>query len=259
MEHTFVILAYKESRYLEECIKSILNQTKKSNVIIGTSTPNEFIAGMAEKYQLPVIVNPKRGAGLAADFDFGLAAGKTQLVTVAHQDDTYEPEYTEQILKHAGNDTIILFTDYHERHEQGDVYENRNLRIKRLLLKPLEISAFQRVKWIRRRVISLGNPICCPSVTFHTKKVQAPVFVSDFKSNMDWCAWERLSKQSGRFVYIKKDLMMHRVHEESTTTEIIKENLRTAEDYEMFCKFWPAWIAKKLAKIYAKSEENNEQ
>ena len=41
--HTFVVLAYKESIYLETCIKSVLNQKYKSDVVIATSTPNDFI------------------------------------------------------------------------------------------------------------------------------------------------------------------------------------------------------------------------
>ena len=41
--HTFVVLAYKESRYLEECIKSVLNQSYKSKVVIATTTDNKFI------------------------------------------------------------------------------------------------------------------------------------------------------------------------------------------------------------------------
>ena len=32
--HTFVICAYKESDYLEECIKSVINQSVKSNIVI---------------------------------------------------------------------------------------------------------------------------------------------------------------------------------------------------------------------------------
>lgn len=259
MEHTFVILAYKESKYLEECVRSILKQTVKSNVVIGTSTRNKYIENIAKKYELLVVDNKKPGMGLAADFDFGLQAATTQFVTIAHQDDTYEPEYTKMVMGRVSNDTIILFTDYHERHKNGIVHVNQNLKIKRMLLKPLEYAPFQHMKWVRRRILSLGNPICCPSVAFNKAKVQGPAFKSDFKSNMDWCAWEKLSRLPGRFVYIKKDLMMHRIHEESTTTEIINDNLRTREDYMMFCKFWPSWAAKRIAGIYAKSEENNQE
>ena len=78
------------------------------------------------------------------------------------------------------------------------------------------------------------------------------------KCNIDWYAWEQISNLTGSFSYISKPLMAHRVHEESTTSEIIKDNQRTAEDYKMFCKFWPEAIAKLLTKIYANSEKSNE-
>lgn len=46
--HTFAICAYGESEYLEECISSLLNQTVKTNILISTSTPSEYICKMAE-------------------------------------------------------------------------------------------------------------------------------------------------------------------------------------------------------------------
>ena len=54
INHTFVVLAYKESPLLEECIKSVLNQKYKSKVIIGTSTPNDYIKKIANKYKLKI-------------------------------------------------------------------------------------------------------------------------------------------------------------------------------------------------------------
>ena len=50
--HTFVVLAYKESKYLEESVKSVLNQKYKSKVVIATSTPNDYIKKLAKKYKL---------------------------------------------------------------------------------------------------------------------------------------------------------------------------------------------------------------
>lgn len=51
--HTFVICAYKESRYLEECVLSLLAQTYQSKIIVVTSTPNKWIEDIVEKYHLP--------------------------------------------------------------------------------------------------------------------------------------------------------------------------------------------------------------
>ena len=50
MRHTFVICAYKESEFLEECVESLKKQTIKSNIIMVTSTPNEHIKKIANKY-----------------------------------------------------------------------------------------------------------------------------------------------------------------------------------------------------------------
>ena len=55
--HTFAICAYRESPYLEECIRSVLNQSMKTSVIITTSTPNHHIRSIAEKYGVPVFEN----------------------------------------------------------------------------------------------------------------------------------------------------------------------------------------------------------
>ena len=51
--------------------------------------------------------------------------------------------------------------------------------------------------------------------------------------------------------------MGHRVHEGSTTTEIIGMNLRTIEDLEMLKKFWPEKIAKIINKVYKNAEKSN--
>ena len=51
--------------------------------------------------------------------------------------------------------------------------------------------------------------------------------------------------------------MGHRVHEQSTTTEIIKDNIRTKEDLEMLKKFWPTPIAKLINHFYKNGEKSN--
>ena len=60
MEHVFVVLAYKESKELENCIKSVLNQSIKTNVVIATSTPNNYIKTIAKKWKYDYNYNCKR-------------------------------------------------------------------------------------------------------------------------------------------------------------------------------------------------------
>lgn len=258
-DHTYVICAYKESAYLEDCILSLLNQTIKSNIVMVTSTYGEFLSNMAEKYQIPVYRN-KGISGIAGDWNFALSQVKTSIATIAHQDDIYEPWYTEMVLKcmNESNHPLIFFSDYGEIRQDKRVDSNRLLFIKRIMLLPLRMKWARKSIFIRRRVLSLGSPISCPTVSYYLPNLQFPVFSSDYRSDLDWQAWERLSKIKGDFIFCNKICMYHRIHEESTTTEVLQEHKRCKEDLEMFTKFWPKFVAHILEYWYQKSEKSNE-
>ncbi len=259
MNHTFAICAYKESPYLEECIQSLLKQTVKSELIMVTSTPNDHIRSIAEKYKIPLYANPGEG-GIAQDWNFGYEMAKTRYVTLAHQDDVYFPEYARTILKALRREKhpLIAFSDYWELRNGEFVKENRLLNIKRLMLTPLRFRPFFSSVWVRRRILSVGSAICCPSVTMVKENIEGQVFAVHFRSNVDWEAWTALTRKKGQFVYCPEPLMAHRIHEDSETSAIIGDNRRGQEDYEMFRQFWPAPIARRLAGIYGKSEGSNQ-
>ena len=256
--HTFVICAYKESAFLEECIQSIMKQGVKSNVLLTTSTPNEYISKIAQKYGIEVRVNDGE-KGITQDWNFALSQVKTPYATIAHQDDVYEPRYLELVMERIQRcqNPLIVFTDYCELRNGEKVAENMMLKVKRMMLLPLRIKCFENSKFVRR-VLSMGDPICCPSVTFCLENLELPVFQHGFRSCEDWEAWEKLSYLKGAFCYISEPLMYHRIHEESATTAIINDNARNEENYIMFCKFWPKWIARWINRFYAKSEKSNE-
>ena len=256
--HTFVVLAYKESVYLEDCILSCINQNYKSNVVIATSTPNEFIYKIAYIYKLNVFINYK-GVGIGADFNFAATCIDSDIVTVAHQDDLYDPEYSEKIILSYKSypNSLILFSNYYEIRDGRNIYSNKNINIKKKLLFPLRFKRFSGFKLCKRLVIAFGNSICCPAVSFVTKNIPKDIFLENMKSNVDWSAWERISKRKGNFILINEQLMGHRIHGGSTTSEIILDDCRSKEDFEIFQRFWPKFIAKYLCKIYKKSEESN--
>lgn len=260
MKHTFVVLAYKESKFLEECIQSVLNQSIKTNCVIATSTPNKYIDSIAKKYKLKVLVN-KESKGIGYDFDFAKNCVKSDLVTIAHQDDIYDYTYAEEMLNAYNKmpDSLIIFPDYYEIRKEGKVYKNTNLIIKRVLLSLVKFHKLAHLKIIKRSCIRFGNAISCPAVTFVNENTPKEVFSVDLKCNIDWYAWEQLSKLKGRFYFINKTLMGHRIYSESTTSEIINDNKRSEEDYYIFCKFWPKLIARTLSKIYANSEKSNNE
>lgn len=258
-DHTFVICAYGESPFLEKCILSLKNQTISSKIIITTSTPNALIVKMAEKYQLPLYINEEK-KGIAADWNFGCNMCKTKLVTLAHQDDIYEPWYIEKILNAVSGRKrpLLIFTDYGELRREEKIDKNHLLRIKRILLLPLKCRQLQGNRWIRRRVLSIGSPISCPTVTYVKENLPENIFQEGYSGALDWQAWEQLSKLRGEFIYCSKICMYHRIHENSATSTIIANHRRSEEDFAMFCKFWPLPIAKIISKWYHLGEASND-
>lgn len=254
--HTFVICAYKQSVYLEECIKSVLNQSVKSNVIITTSTPNDFIRDMAQKYNLKMFVNEGK-SGIGQDWNFGVSMANTDYVTIAHQDDIYKQNYLEEIVKNIekGNDFVIAFTDYREIKNGEEIKLTKNLRLKKVFLFPLRI--FKKSKFVKKRVLALGCSICCPSVTVNKKITGENPYRTELKCDLDWDTWDKMADYDAKFLYIPKELMQHRIHEESETSNLIENNVRLEEDFLMFKRYWPEHVAKFLMKFYKNAIKTN--
>jgi len=262
-DHVFVICAYKENQYLNECIQSLKKQSCKSTIIIVTSTPNNHIQELSNIYEIPLFINNDFN-GIAADWNFAYQQMKDKkLLTIVHQDDIYEPDYLYQILKLANKtqNSLIIYTDYYEIRKKYDgffrQYNNLLLNIKRIMNFPLQFSLIQRNKFIRRFILSFGNPICCPSVTYNKNNLHELIFDTNFNNTCDYKAWAMISKLKGTFIYIPKRLVGHRIYNESTTSITIANNIRKKEDLEMLSEFWPKKIVPIIYFFYQKAEKSN--
>jgi len=251
LEHTFVIPCYKDSSFLPECIESLLGQTKKSNILLTTATPSEYITNIADKYNIPLIVN-KRAPGIASDWNFSLNSCKTQYCTLAHQDDIYFPEYTEQMLKaiKRTSQNLIAFCDYEELKNNSSRFWLTYLTVKRILLLPFYLKHNWQSIFVKRAILCMGCPICCPSVIFNLDVLKDFQFSSEYTINLDWNAWLELSKKEGGFSFVPKPLMQHRISSECETSMGLNENRRQNEDKIIFHRLWPKYIASLLAKTY---------
>ena len=259
IDHSFAILAYKESPYLEECIRSLVSQTKKSNIYISTSTPSRFLDRLAKKYELRIHLN-KKSSGIASDWSFAYNASGTRYVTLAHQDDLYGENFSLELMKRRKleEESLIFFTNYGELVNGESRFYTLNLVIKRVICRFFFLfSDSIRVNFLKTSLLSFGSPIPCPSVTYDRQHLNDFNFSEEFKINMDWDAWLRIAEKRGSFVRIEKNLMLHRIHPESETTKGISDNRRYNEDLRMFSRIWPAFFVKFIAKIYKLSYGSN--
>lgn len=257
--HTFAICAYKESEYLEKCIRSIVGQSVKSNVIICTSTPNEYIRSLARKYKLKTYIR-KGEPNIKEDWNFAYDKAKTPYVTLAHQDDLYNKDYTKELkksIKKSKGDFLIYYTGYRPV-KNNEIKTDINCILRAVLRFPMNFKLMSGINAVKLATLSLGNSICCPSVTYNKKKIGRSVFTSELKFNIDWDTFYKLANTYGRFLYNNKILTYYRIHNAATSKAFIDNNLRVKEDTKMFEKFFSPFITKIIMRFYRKAYKTYE-
>ena len=268
--HAFVICAYKKSPYLESCIQSLMRQTVKSDVIMVTATPSQYLTKLCRAYKIPLFIREGEPE-IGEDWRFGWQqAGKDHsLVTIAHQDDIYHKNYAKELLRQyeAHPDMTVFCTDYvilktkEERMADGTLYPvhtevvsgDKGRFIKKILRFPLRFSFLAHKGWVKRSVLLFGNPICCPSCTYNYDRIGDMMFRSEFSFALDWDNLYELAKRPGRFLCAERPLMAYRVHHGATTKQCIGDNRREMDEIAMFEKLWPRWMAKFLLHFYKKA------
>lgn len=259
LNHTFVIPAHKESPFLEDCIVNLLKQSIKSEIIITTSTPTDYIRNLAEKYRLNYIVNSIENCNIATNWNFAILKAKTKYVTIAHQDDIYEANYISAILEglNRHKNVVIAFTNHSDLIDGETVRTSLNKIVKQILLFPFLIKSSIKSHFIKKMTLSFGNPICCPTVTFNKEIIGGFKFSEDYLMVLDWYAWLQLSYFKGSFLYINQDLLKHRIHQESETTEHINNGKRQFEEHKILGNIWGKNFSKFLMKAYIRGHKGN--
>jgi hypothetical protein len=244
---------YRAAPNLDALVESLRGQAgDRSEILLASSTPFAELDAFAKRHALPLHINPQH-TNIAADWNYALAAAQTKLVTIAHQDDLFAPSYVDRLrsalLRHPG--ALIAFCDYSEHTPLGTRPININLRIKRALRE----RAFGARECItdprdKMRLLSLGNPICCPSVMFDRSALANFSFSGGFQTNLDWMAWLELARRPGAFVYVRERLVSKGIHAASETTATIANRSREREDRALFGTLWPRPVAVVLATLY---------
>jgi len=259
-DHTFVICAYKENPFLRETILSLKQQTVLGTIILSTSTPNDYLREICRELGIELVINPRQHSA-GDDWNYGYDYASTPLVTIAHQDDFYEPHYLSKMLEtlnsYKVDEVSLLFSDYYELRDGGSVADNSLLRIKRVMNSLFRLRLFNKSRFVKRRVLSFGCSICCPSVLLVKPLAGESVFDTNYINSCDYKAWVDLASKKGRFVYLPEQLLGHRIYRESATTKNLDENIRQSEDQKILELLWPKGIARIIYSFYAKGEESN--
>jgi glycosyltransferase involved in cell wall biosynthesis len=250
-EHSFVVPAYGDSPFLAGCLASLRAQTLGSRLVLTTSTPSPFIDKAAAEFGVEVLVNPQK-AGIAADWNFALAATGARLVTLAHQDDVYFPRFLERSLELLSGvpDAALCFTAYQEIDDAG-APKSSKVSLAKHLLERLTLGSVETVRGARLRAfLSFGNPLPCSSVTFNRRRLASFEFSGDYASNLDWDAWLRLEHSGETFLRAAERLVGRRHNPLTATSQLIRDGRRKQEDLRIFQRLWPAPLDQVIAYAY---------
>ncbi len=221
--HTFAICAYGESPYLEQCIRSLLNQTVKSRVICCTATPSPWLRTLTKKY---------------------------------HQDDIYRKNYTEELLRAYKKwpDMTVFASDYLTIRMRNGKAEDDSMNlpwlVKKVLRLPLRVKPLSGRNWVKKTALLFGNSICCPSCTYHKERIGEEMFDSSYRYALDWDNLLDLAEREGRFVVSEKPLIAYRIHDGSATKALIVNRERFSEEESMFRKMLPGFAADLILRFY---------
>lgn len=254
LNHTFAISAFRDSPYLEECIKSLKKQTVPSRIILCTSTPSFFLEEMAQAYDIPYYVRDGI-SNIQDDWNFAYEMADTSLVTIVHQDDKYHRDYVRYARRcwKFHPDTTVFCTDS-AIIKNGEVQRPGLVEVvKKILRLPLRVGLFTNRVTVKRSVLMFGNPIICPSCTYHKGRLGTPLFRTDFEFALDWATMWELAGRPGRFVCNERRLLLYRVHAEAATKASIVNNRRAEEELRMYQMIWPKSFAKLLMHFYRKA------
>ena len=253
-DHVFVICAYKESPYLEACIRSLERQTVPSSVMIATSTPSPFLEAAARRHGIRIAVREGE-PDIAEDWNFGIGIAERMLVTLAHQDDMYEKHYTARLLAAAERwPDMTLFTTASATVKNGAVQPAHAPEIvKKLLRLPLRFRRFADRTAVKRLVLRLGNPVICPSCAYRKDVCGESPFSGTHKFILDWEFLWDLAGRGGRWICDERPGIFYRIHGDAATASLIHSNVREAEEREMFRRMWPEAAVNLILHFYRRS------
>ena len=169
------------------------------------------------------------------------------------------PASVRQALFHASEcwerypDTTVFMTDC--RIVKNHQIQRRNMvwLVKRLLRLPLRFYRLSDVSWVKKAALIFGNPVICPSCTYHKGRLGTPLFRSPFKFALDWDTLWRLAGEPGRFLCVERPLMYYRIHDGATTKACIENRQRTEDEAAMYAKIWPEPVVGLLMHFYQKA------
>lgn len=201
---SIVTPSYNQGKYIEETIKSVLNQNYKNfEHIIFDNKSTDNTLDILKKYN-HLIWRSERDSGQTNAINKGLAKASGDILCYLNSDDALAPSALEFTAK------------YFKNNEDVDlVYGNCIL----IDSESRVIKTRKSEEFNLSRLLYLGYSYIQQPSTFFRKSVLENVgyFDESLKYVMDYDYWIRVARKDKTLKYVDKDLSMMRIHREAKT------------------------------------------
>ena len=225
-----ILVTYNSSRYIEESISSVLNQTYKNFelIIIDDGSTDKTINIIKKFKDNRIKYKYQTNQGPSKARNFGIKISKSRWICFIDADDYWNKNKLKVVNKFLSGNNLI----YHKLHKKVE-FKKQNLHITQ---SKLQYSLFQKYigskikNPIAQNLLIYGNTIPTSSVVIR-KKILKKIKSFDEKLHIgeDYDLWLRLSLVTDKFMFIPENLGTYRIHIESATKK--KRYNKTSNEY----------------------------
>ena len=213
-----ILVTYNSSRYIEESISSVLNQTYKNFelIIIDDGSTDKTINIIKKFKDNRIKYKYQTNQGPSKARNFGIKISKSRWICFIDADDYWHKNKLKVVNKFLSGNNLI----YHKLHKKVE-FKKQNLHITQ---SKLQYSLFQKYigskikNPIAQNLLIYGNTIPTSSVVIRKKILKKfKSFDEKLRIGEDYDLWLRLSLVTDKFMFIPENLGTYRIHIESAT------------------------------------------
>jgi len=163
---SIIVPIYNAEKYINKCVDSLINQTKKEIEIIlindGSTDNTEKLLKLYKDKRIKYFKNTNQGIGKTRNF--GISKASSKYIMFCDSDDYYEPNMCELMYKEIEDNNLdLVICDFYREYDNGTIEPDRiptfaytSLREKPSLIRTVNLSPWNK---IYRKDLLINNKI----------------------------------------------------------------------------------------------------